>query len=64
MEPERLRSQLENYIGKTPEEVKKLYPNLYIRVLKPGSCYTMEYMPSRINLHVDDKGIITSVVRG
>jgi Peptidase inhibitor I78 family len=35
-----------------------------IRVLHPGSMATMDYSPARINIHVDDKEIISQVTCG
>jgi len=34
------------------------------RVLEPGAMATMDYLPQRINLNVDDDGIVTSVECG
>ncbi|MEO1014985.1 MAG: I78 family peptidase inhibitor [Pseudomonadota bacterium] len=32
-----------------------------VRVLKPGAIATMDYSPNRLNIHVDEDGVITRV---
>ena len=64
-ETERLLISLKDYIRKTPEDVKKDFPNQdTIRVLRPRVCYTMEYCPERINLCIDENGVIVNVKSG
>lgn len=53
-------------VGKTPDEVMTGYfpETAFIRVLKLNQPVTMEYRFGRINLNVDDNGIIVSVTCG
>ena len=53
-------------IGQTPDAVdKSRFPaDATVRVLKPDQMVTMEYMFGRINLRVDDAGVIESVTCG
>lgn len=37
---------------------------IIVRILYPGSMATMDFRPNRINLNVDDNGIINSVTMG
>lgn len=34
------------------------------RVLKPDSMKTMDHRPDRLNVHVDDKGVVRDVSHG
>ncbi len=53
-------------IGKKPDEVMTGHfpDDAFIRVLQPGQMVTMEYRFGRINLNVDDNGVIVSVTCG
>lgn len=35
-----------------------------VRIVIPGRAYTMEYIPDRLNIHLDDKGVIERVSCG
>jgi hypothetical protein len=64
---EQQRPDLSHYIGlkKNAIDVKNENPSLrWVRVIKPGSCHTMEYCPERVNLHVDEEGKITKITFG
>ncbi|MEO1040752.1 MAG: I78 family peptidase inhibitor [Pseudomonadota bacterium] len=41
------------------------YPNdLRVRVLRPGVMVTMEYVAERMNIHIDEDGIVKRVICG
>ncbi|MEM0929737.1 MAG: I78 family peptidase inhibitor [Pseudomonadota bacterium] len=53
----------QNFVGKPLAAVT--YPDdLRARVLRPGAMVTMEYVAERMNIHVDDEGIILRVICG
>lgn len=47
-------------IGKSVNEVD-LSEVSSKRIIKPGMMVTMDYRTDRLNIHVDDQGVITSV---
>lgn len=56
--------QLGAYVGRqaTDEVIAQLQAwrgENPIRVLKPGSAMTMDYRPNRLNVYLDDAGVIT-----
>ena len=52
-------------IGKKDTEIdRSQFGDRVVRSLKPGQMVTMEYLEGRINLQVDDAGVITAVTCG
>lgn len=52
-------------IGKRAESIdKSRFGDKFVRTLKPGQMVTMEYREDRVNLQVDDAGIIVGVTCG
>lgn len=52
-------------IGKKDTEIDRTeFGDRVVRSLKPGQMVTMEYLEGRINLQVDDAGVITAVTCG
>ena len=56
--------QLGSYVGRqaTDEVIARIQEwrgKNPIRVLKPGSAMTMDYRPNRLNVYLDDAGVIT-----
>ena len=60
-ENKRITPVVQTYVGKTPSDFKKDFPKRHTRVVESGSCFTMEYMPARVNLHTDKDGKITHI---
>lgn len=53
----------QGFVGKNIAAV--IYPSdLKVRVLQPDTVVTMEYVPDRMNIHVDDDGVITKIICG
>jgi hypothetical protein len=55
--------QLGAYVGQPASDevlarIREWRGDAPIRVLKPGSAMTMDYRPERLNIFLDDKGVI------
>ena len=56
--------QLDRFVGKKrtdaiSAEVARISEAKSIRWIKPGTAVTMDYRPERLNVDLDDKGVIT-----
>ena len=64
-DPEENGCEFTDLVGQAAAEVdKSRFGDRTVRTLKPGQPVTMEYMMGRINLQVDDAGIIVAVTCG
>lgn len=43
-----------------PEDARKRSGARTVRVIRPGMMVTMDFRPDRLNIDVDDKGIVTN----
>ncbi len=50
-----------NLVGQSVDILAAMTFPAPMRVIKPGMAITMDYNPKRLNIDVDDKGIITRV---
>jgi hypothetical protein len=51
----------DQYIGQSVDSEKLETLGRPYRILPPGAMATMDYVPERVNFHVDDKGIVLRV---
>jgi hypothetical protein len=52
------------WVGKPVDEAAVKAQDRPYRILKPGAPMTMDYSPARIDLKVDDNGVVTEVTCG
>ena len=46
------------------KEAKKELTGRKCRVIRPGDLVTQDYMPARVNIHLDKESVITDVTNG
>jgi hypothetical protein len=57
--------EFSHLVGKKDTEIDRTeFGDRVVRSLKPGQMITMEYLEGRINLQVDDDGVIVAVTCG
>lgn len=60
--PTRLSGDLSRLVGISLEAAKKMaetHQAREVRILSPNSCVTLDYRGDRLNLHVNDSGVVT-----
>ncbi len=53
-------SALQGYIGQPETEVPRP-ADTPVRVISPGMAVTMDYLEKRLNIHVDEVGVVTAL---
>ena len=64
-DPEQNGCEFSDLVGQKADAIDKTrFGDRTVRTLSPGQAVTMEYMMGRVNLQVDDAGVIIAVTCG